>query len=356
MKHYLLALTAAFCLSAGGQEVCHPPLVSFDVHRLQLEDGWLHTTGGMANGTRVTEVDYLDNRRIDQWEFISYGSVTLTNTHAEDRRKIKYRQSVDIRRGPDYTVTQDTPDVDICVEDDGETAKAVMYVDKILDPGESHIQEWYYSVEIAKFGDLNNDGCINGYDLGLLFSEWGGPGVADFNLDGTVNAYDMGIVLANWYEHGDCYEEPEEELYNPMWESADDIVAFTIDSFADGVILTENVTFENLKGGMVGIADDTGNSGTKFLHLFGGAWQVLGVSGWSPLDTWVVEIYDDAILVGRTSSDSEGPVYNPDGSSNYGNSIYWKPQIEPFKLGDRWVLYRWIDDPDTPDYPPSRVN
>ena len=34
------------------------------------------------------------------------------------------------------------------------------------------------------------------------------------------------------------------------------------------VILVENVTVEDLKGGMIGIVDDTGNSGTKFFHLF----------------------------------------------------------------------------------------
>ena len=106
---------------------------------------------------------------------------------------------------------------------------------------------------------------------------------------------------------------------------------------------------------MIGIVDDTGNNGTKFFHLFSN-FQVLGVSGWSPFDIWIVEVYDDEILVGRTSSDSSGPIYNPDASSNYGNSIYWNPLIEPFKIGDRWILYRWIDEPLIPEYPPSRVN
>ena len=39
---------------------------------------------------------------------------------------------------------------------------------------------------------------------------------------------------------------------------ADDILAFTIDSFGDGVILVENVTVENIRG-TLGIIDDTGN-------------------------------------------------------------------------------------------------
>ena len=386
MKRFILSLVATFCLTAVGQDVCHPELVPFEVHRLELEDGWLHTTGGMANETRVIEVDYLDNRRIDVFEFICYGSVTLTNADPDPDssagRRVKFRQRVPINRGPDYTIYKDTNEIDVCVQDDGETANVIMYTDETLEPGESYTQEFYYSVTIGRFGDLNGDGCINGVDLGLLFSEWGdNPAQGDFNNDGKVNGWDMGVLFANWYEHGDC-EEPEPESYcgdgtcdpdesnttcpedcdptgdghyNPVWDSADDILAFTIDSFGDGVILVENVTVENLRG-TLGIIDDTGNSGTKFLHLFGGQWQVLGVSGWSPLDTWVVEVYDGDVVVGRTSSDSDGPIYNPDNSTNYGNSIYWKPQIEPFKIGDRWVLYRWIDEPDIPEYPPSRIN
>ena len=388
-KYFPVFLLLVFTMfSLGSQEVCHPELVPFEVHRLQLEDGWLHSTGGMANETRVIEVDYLDNRRIDTFEFICYGSVTLTNADPDPDssvgRRVKFRQRVPINRGPDYTIFTDTNEIDVCVQDDGETANVIMYTDETLEPGESRTQEFYYSVTIDRFGDLNGDGCINGVDLGLLFSEWGGSGVADFNGDGVVSAWDLGVLLANWYEHGDCEEpdpgsfcgdgvcDPDESnatcpedcapggggdgYYSPEWESADDILAFTIDEFVDGVILVENVTVENLKGGTIGVIDDTGNSGTKFLHLFGGQWQVLGVSGWSPLDTWVVEVFNGDVMVGRTSSDSSGPIFNPDGSSNYGNSIYWKPQIEPFQIGNRWILYRWIDEPDIPEYPPSRVN
>ena len=94
----VLSLSGSF-----GQDVCHPELTPFEVHRLQLEDGWLHTTGGMANESRVIEVDYLDNRRIDVFEFICYGSVTLTNANPDldsnAGRRVKFRQRVFINRG-----------------------------------------------------------------------------------------------------------------------------------------------------------------------------------------------------------------------------------------------------------------
>ncbi|HMN97731.1 MAG TPA: hypothetical protein PKC43_14760 [Phycisphaerales bacterium] len=47
-------------------------------------------------------------------------------------------------------------------------------------------------------GDLNNDGTVNGADLGILLGQWGGPGSGDLNGDGVVNGADLGILLGNW--------------------------------------------------------------------------------------------------------------------------------------------------------------
>jgi hypothetical protein len=57
--------------------------------------------------------------------------------------------------------------------------------------------------------DLNGDGIVNGFDLGILLSHWSippsAPGCAgaipcpaDLNLDGVVNGFDLGILLSNW--------------------------------------------------------------------------------------------------------------------------------------------------------------
>jgi hypothetical protein len=55
------------------------------------------------------------------------------------------------------------------------------------------------SCELAQ-GDLNLDGCIDGADLGILFSLWGlpNPPIGDLNGDGTVRAADLGLMLGNW--------------------------------------------------------------------------------------------------------------------------------------------------------------
>ena len=46
--------------------------------------------------------------------------------------------------------------------------------------------------------DLNCDGVVNGGDLGIQLSQWGGPGTGDLNHDGVVNGADVGLLLAAW--------------------------------------------------------------------------------------------------------------------------------------------------------------
>ena len=184
---------AAFCVTSVAQEVCRPPLISFDVHREELKDGWLHTTGGTAYETRVIEVDYYDNRRIVDTLFSSQGQVTLTNTSTTPRR-IKYRHHLSIKRG-EYTVSQDSTEYEVCVSD----GKLIFYFEKSLQQiGVPYTQEWTYSVEIQPYGDFNNDGDIDGSDLGMIFANWGMVGVTDINDDGTTNGIDLGILLENW--------------------------------------------------------------------------------------------------------------------------------------------------------------
>tara|TARA_Y100001937_G_scaffold117167_1_gene170107 strand:+ start:129 stop:722 length:594 start_codon:yes stop_codon:yes gene_type:complete len=195
LKQFILVLTATFCLASAGQEVCRPELVPFGVHRLELENGYLHSTGGFANDTRVIEVDYIDNRRIITNLLDSQGTVTLTNTTNDSNlaRRVKYRHRVSVPLG-DYTITQHETDYEVCAHD----GEVIFYTDAMIANGASYTRDWIYTVEIQVWGDLNDDGYIDGYDLGMLFIQWGMDGVADFNSDGIVDAQDLGILLANW--------------------------------------------------------------------------------------------------------------------------------------------------------------
>jgi len=49
------------------------------------------------------------------------------------------------------------------------------------------------------FGDLNNDGLVDGADLGQLLAAWGtDDSAADLDGDGTVDGADLGLLLAAW--------------------------------------------------------------------------------------------------------------------------------------------------------------
>lgn len=49
--------------------------------------------------------------------------------------------------------------------------------------------------------DLDGDGIVDGSDLGILLSNWGGDGDGDLNQDGLVDGADLGELLGAW---GDC--------------------------------------------------------------------------------------------------------------------------------------------------------
>src|SRR5690606_8266366 len=50
-------------------------------------------------------------------------------------------------------------------------------------------------------GDLNDNGVVDGADLGILLGNWLGAGCGDLNVDGVVNGADLGMLLGSW---GSC--------------------------------------------------------------------------------------------------------------------------------------------------------
>ena len=56
----------------------------------------------------------------------------------------------------------------------------------------------FFDLSDELLGDLNNDGRVDGADLTLLLSNWGGSGVGDLNGDGVIDGADLTILLAEW--------------------------------------------------------------------------------------------------------------------------------------------------------------
>lgn len=58
---------------------------------------------------------------------------------------------------------------------------------------------WIPAVAESILGDLNNDGSVNGADLGLMLAIFGtNDPDGDLNNDGTVDGADMGLQLSSW--------------------------------------------------------------------------------------------------------------------------------------------------------------
>jgi subtilisin family serine protease len=55
--------------------------------------------------------------------------------------------------------------------------------------------------QLGGLGDIDRDGAVGGFDLGLLLGAWGSGGYdcfADLDDDGTVGGLDLGLLLGNW--------------------------------------------------------------------------------------------------------------------------------------------------------------
>ncbi len=50
--------------------------------------------------------------------------------------------------------------------------------------------------------DLNDDSVVDGLDLSVVLSGWGGPGQGDINHDGAVDGIDLTAILSGW---GNCF-------------------------------------------------------------------------------------------------------------------------------------------------------
>ena len=63
------------------------------------------------------------------------------------------------------------------------------------DDGENCIREVCDDCEAGPDGDLNDDGRVDGADLGLLLVHWGESGITDLNQDSTTDGGDVGLLL-----------------------------------------------------------------------------------------------------------------------------------------------------------------
>ena len=95
-----------------------------------------------------------------------------------------------------FGVPNDTA-VDIVIEWPGSYGSAITQTLRSVPVGQR------LTVTETMLGDLNNDGCVDQGDLGILLSDWGCTGgecPGDCDGDGDTDHSDLGILLAHWGE------------------------------------------------------------------------------------------------------------------------------------------------------------
>ena len=131
-----------------------------------------------VTGSRIVKADYRDNRHSVKDRFWTKGIVQLTNPSSE-LRWVAYQWSVELPEGS-WTSEDDR----LCLDGN----MAVFAIRRLIRPGEKVQVQWDVEAGRQLFGDLNNDGQVDGADLGRMMEGWGiswGP-------------TDLGRLLANW--------------------------------------------------------------------------------------------------------------------------------------------------------------
>lgn len=169
---------------------CPPPMVIFDVERTQHGDvtksvGWEWTP------TRQVYTKYEDNRSsYDKTLWLS-GEANLTNWRRK-KALVKYRHHIDIdpwlRPKIDWTMP-------VCYE----SGAVVGYWEASLLSAETANIDISWSVDLFDKADFNMDGLVDGDDFASILAGYGGDNAwLDLNNDGVIDSYDIGLFLTRW--------------------------------------------------------------------------------------------------------------------------------------------------------------
>ena len=143
------------------------------------KNGITYTTGIQDNPSHTVITNQIDNRKTATSVFDTQGTVTMGVVYQHD----------------DF-YTYNSTWVDYCLK----PQKLTIHVSGVFWGAMFRSFVWRLSVFVdTPDGDINNDGVVNGVDLGLLINEWGTENSqADLDSNGIVDSVDLHILLANW--------------------------------------------------------------------------------------------------------------------------------------------------------------
>lgn len=157
-------------------------------------DGMTYTTHDINTDTKTQDIEHVTNLPSHTNIVTLQGSVTTTNTSAYNiiRYEFRVRIPASSLRSPVVTELRN-----FCYQEDEDAY--VIYSTQELLPGRTATFELDGAIILGPNPyDLNDDGTVNGADLGILFMGWGMPGIADFDNNGVVDGADLAQLLIYW--------------------------------------------------------------------------------------------------------------------------------------------------------------
>lgn len=252
MKTILLLTILLLTASAYGQDDinCPPklePMVTTRIPDFDVDGnptGRLITVSEADTETRMVVAAY-DNPYGDYvGTYTMDGTIDFTNKSTV-RRKMRFRQSILLDEGIMPIIPPAFSEV--CWEPS--ISRLIVVYEQVVAPGET-IQVpifWEITTRLeSQLADVNSDGVVDAADQGLLMAAFGtSDPLYDLNQDGVVDGDDLGILLSQWSESSDdvieeanagggddtnTVDPPIEGNFNPLWETADYIIAADIQS------------------------------------------------------------------------------------------------------------------------------
>jgi hypothetical protein len=152
------------------------------------------------DGVRVTLV--IDGKTA--WQEESSGVVAI-NASFTTIEFLKPGSTVDLRSHPKGGCHHDTHFVYLSIDALDCNGDGIADYSQILDGTLADVNNNGIPDICECVADLNADGVVNGFDLGLVLAVWGQPPAlfpaADINGDGVVDGSDLALLLSNW---GSC--------------------------------------------------------------------------------------------------------------------------------------------------------
>ena len=146
--------------------------------------------------TRRVESNYVVSiqNRTERAKYVieSEGTVSMTS-RLPQLVKIKYRTTFE----PPFPwrLTGAASEA-VCLEDESVT---LLIVEDPVRPSETILTAFYWTAEVVRSTDINQDGVVDGADIGLLMVDYGTSAPrSDLNRDNAVDSSDLGLLLSDF--------------------------------------------------------------------------------------------------------------------------------------------------------------